>query len=224
MSNRTIGLSDELHAYVVGHAPAEHPVLRSLREQTAALPQHNMQISPDQGAFLAMLIRLVDARRCLEIGTFTGYSSTAVALALPADGSIVCCDVSEEWTAVARDAWTDAGVADRVDLRIGPAVDTLDGLLAEGLEGTFDFAFIDADKSSYDAYYERCLRLVRPEGLIAIDNVLWSGRVVDPSADDRDTAAIRALNDKVAADERVEALILPIADGVTLARVRDRGV
>ena len=219
MSNRTIGLSDDLHAYVVAHAPAEHEVLRGLRERTAALPQHNMQISPDQGAFLALLVRLIGARRCLEIGTFTGYSSTAVGLALPPDGSLVCCDVSEEWTRVAQQAWRDAGIADRVDLRLGPAVDTLDALLAEGGERSFDFAFIDADKSGYDAYYERCHRLVRPGGLIAIDNVLWSGRVVDADADDRDTAAIRALNDKVAADGRAESVILPIADGLTLARV-----
>jgi predicted O-methyltransferase YrrM len=219
VSNRTIGLSDELHAYVVAHASPEHEVLRGLRERTAKLPQHNMQISRDQGALLALLVRLLEARRCLEIGTFTGYSSTAVGLALPPDGSLICCDVSEEWTRVARQAWQDAGIAERVQLRLGPAVDTLDTLLAEGRERTFDFAFIDADKSGYDSYYERCLRLVRPGGLIAIDNVLWSGRVVDPDADDGDTVAIRTLNDKVTADARVESLILPVADGLTLARV-----
>jgi predicted O-methyltransferase YrrM len=167
-----------------------------------------------------MLVRLLDARRVLEIGTFTGYSSTAMALALPADGRIVCCDLSTEWTDVARTAWTDAGVVGRVDLRIGPAVDTLDELLAAGQESAFDLAFIDADKPSYDAYYERCLRLLRPGGVIAIDNVLWSGRVADPSVHDESTDAIRALNAKIAGDERVDPVIVPVGDGLTLARKR----
>jgi O-methyltransferase len=184
------------------------------------MPQHSMQIAPEQGAFMAWLVRLIGAHRYLEIGTFTGYSSTAVALALPADGSAVCCDISREWTDIARESWTEAGLADRIDLRIGAAVESLDALLAEGEAGSFDLAFIDADKANYAAYYERCLQLVRAGGVIAIDNVLWSGRVADPSDKDSDTAAIRELNARVAADQRVDAVMLPIADGLTLARVR----
>lgn len=220
MANASIGLDDRLHAYLVEVGVREPDVLRRLREETAQLPQHSMQIAPEEGAFLALLVRLTGARRVLEIGTFTGYSSTAMALALPPDGRIVCCDVSPDWTDVARRTWTDAGIADRVDLRLGPGLDTLDQLLASGEEGTFDLAFIDADKESYAGYYEACLRLVRRGGLIAVDNVLWSGRVADPSATDEDTQAIRALNDAIAADERVDVAMVPIADGVTLARVR----
>jgi O-methyltransferase len=220
MSNRSIGLSEELHAYLLGALPPEPDVLRRLRERTAEMPQHSMQIAPEQGAFMAWLVRLIGARRYLEIGTFTGYSSTAVALALPPDGTAVCCDVSREWTDIARETWAEAGVADRVELRIGPAVESLDALLAEGLEGSFDLAFIDADKANYGNYYDRCLRLVRRGGVIGIDNVLWSGRVADPSQEDDDTGAIRALNARVAADDRVDAVMLPVADGLTLARVR----
>lgn len=222
MSSRTIPITPGLQAYIVEHLN-EHPVLRRLRDETAPMPQSNMQIGADQGAFMAQLVRLMGARRCLEIGTFTGYSSTVVALALPADGRIVCCDISTEWTDIARRAWSDAGVAEKVDLRIGPGVDTLNALLAAGEARTYDVAFIDADKPSYLAYYERCVELVRPGGAILIDNVLWSGRVADPDQNDPDTVAIRALNDRVAADERVDAVILPIADGLTLARVRDEG-
>lgn len=220
MSNRSIGLSEELHAYLTEVGVHEPEVLRRLRETTADHPQRSMQIAPEQGALMAWLVRLIGARRCLEIGTFTGYSSTAVALALPPDGRLVCCDVSRDWTDIARTVWTDAGVADRIDLRIGPALETLDAMLVAGEESAYDFAFIDADKGSYDGYYEACLRLVRPGGVIAIDNVLWSGRVADASVDDDGTRAIRALNDKIAADERVEAVMLPVADGLTLARVR----
>jgi O-methyltransferase len=219
MSNRSIGLSEELHAYLLGALPPEPDVLQRLRERTAEMPQHSMQIAPEQGAFMAWLVRLIGARRYLEIGTFTGYSSTAVALALPPDGTAVCCDVSREWTDIARETWAEAGVADRVELRIGPAVESLDALLGEGLEGSFDLAFIDADKANYGNYYDRCLRLVRRGGVIAIDNVLWSGRVADPGQDDDDTGAIRALNARVAADDRVDAVMLPVADGLTLARV-----
>jgi predicted O-methyltransferase YrrM len=179
-----------------------------------------MQVAPEEGAFLAMLAELTGARRYLEIGTFTGYSSTAVALVLPDDGRLVCCDVSEEWTTIARRAWIEAGVDHKITLVIAPATQTLDRLLADGGESSFDFAFIDADKGGYDAYYERCLRLVRPGGLIAVDNVLWGGRVVDDAADDEDTRAIKALNDKIVADDRVSMVLLPVADGVTLARVR----
>jgi caffeoyl-CoA O-methyltransferase len=198
----------------------EPEVLQRLRDETAALPEHQMQIPPEQGALLAMLVELTGARRCLEVGTFTGYSSTAVALALPDDGRIVCCDVSEEWTSIARRYWQEAGVADKVDLRIAPAAETLDALLADGEEDSFDFAFVDADKTGYDGYYERLLRLVRPGGLIAIDNVLWGGRIVDEDPEDDSTRALQALNRKIAADERVSLCLLPVADGVTLARRR----
>jgi caffeoyl-CoA O-methyltransferase len=220
MANKTIGISDELADYVVRVGTREPDVLARLRRETAALPQHGMQIAPEQGAFLAMLVELVGARRCIEVGTFTGYSSTAVALALPRDGHLICCDVSEEWTALARSCWEEAGVADKIELRIAPATETLDQLLADGEEDGFDLAFIDADKSGYDGYYERLLRLVRPGGLIILDNTLWSGKVVDESVDDEDTRALRALNAKLATDERVTLCVLPLADGVTLARRR----
>jgi predicted O-methyltransferase YrrM len=222
MSNRSIGLDENLHAYLLEVGVREHPVLAALREETARMPNHNMQIAPEQGALLALLVRLGNVRRIVEIGTFTGYSSTAMALALPPDGRILCCDVNREWTDVARRAWTDAGVADRVELRLGPALETLDQLLADGGKNTFDMAFIDANKSDYDGYYEAALRLLRPGGLVAIDNVLWSGRVADPSDRDEDTDAIRALNAKIAADERVEVAMTPVGDGLTLARLRDR--
>jgi caffeoyl-CoA O-methyltransferase len=220
MSNKTIGLSDELAAYVVEVGTREPDVLARLREETAALPEHGMQIAPEQGAFLAMLVELTGARRCLEIGTFTGYSSTAVAMALPEDGRIVCCDISEAWTSVARRYWDEAGVAGKIDLRIAPATETLDGLLADGAESTYDFAFVDADKSGYDGYYERLLRLVRPGGLIVFDNTLWSGRVLEQDAGDEDTQALQALNRKLAGDDRISLCLLPLADGVTLARPR----
>jgi predicted O-methyltransferase YrrM len=220
VSNRSIGLAEDLHAYLLSVGVREPDVLRRLRDETAELPRANMQIAPEEGAALAMLVRMIGARRILEVGTFTGYSSTAMALALPADGRIVCCDVSVEWTDMARKAWTDAGVADRVELHIGPALDTLDDLLAADQAGTFDLAFIDADKENYGAYYERALRLVRQGGVIAIDNVLWSGRVADPSVNDDNTLAIRELNALIATDERVDVAMLPIADGLTLARIR----
>jgi predicted O-methyltransferase YrrM len=220
MSNGSIGLDEALNDYLVQAGVREHPVLTDLRRETAKLPNAGMQIAPEQGALLAMLVRLLPARRILEVGTFTGYSSTAMALALPDGGAVTCCDVSREWTDIARRAWTDAGIADRMDLRLGPAVSTLDELLGAGEAGSYDLAFIDADKASYDAYYERALQLVRSGGLIAIDNVLWSGRVADDSVQDEDTQAIRALNTKIAADERVDVVMVPIADGVTLARVR----
>ena len=220
MANASIGLSEDLHAYLVRVGVREPEVLRRLRERTAELPQHGMQIAPEQGAFMSLLVKVIGARQCLEVGTFTGYSSTAVALALPPDGHLVCCDVSREWTDVAREAWTEAGVAERVELRLGPALETLDKLLADGGTGRFDFAFIDADKPNYDGYVERALRLVRSGGVIAIDNVLWSGRVADSSVDDQSTVAIRSLNDKLAADERVEVAMVPIGDGLTLLRVR----
>ena len=220
MANKTIGISDELAAYVVEVGTREPDVLARLREETAAIPQHRMQIAPEEGALLAMLVELTGARRYIEIGTFTGYSSTAVALALPEDGRLVCCDVSEEWTSMARRYWDEAGVAGKIDLRIAPAAETLDQLLADGEEATYDFAFVDADKTGYDGYYERLLRLVRPGGLIALDNTLWGGAVLDQDADDEDTRAIQALNTKLATDERVTLCLVPVADGVTLARRR----
>ena len=220
MSNRSIGLEEDLHAYLLDVGVREPEVLRRLREETAALPMAQMQIAPEEGATLAMLVRILGARRVLEVGTFTGYSSTAMALALPPDGRVVCCDVSVEWTDIARRTWTAAGVADRVELHLGPAVETLTSFLAEGQAGTFDLAFIDADKGNYAAYYEAALLLVRRGGLICIDNVLWSGRVADPAVQDEDTLAIRALNESIAGDERVDVAMLPVADGLTLARVR----
>jgi predicted O-methyltransferase YrrM len=216
MATRTLDLTDDLIAYVRRLGVREHPALARLRERTAPMPMSQMQIGADQGAFMALLVRLIGAKRILEIGTFTGYSSTAMALALPADGRITCLDVSREWTDIAREAWTDAGVADKVDLRLAPATETLPTLD----DDSFDLAFIDADKPGYDDYYEGCLRVVRPGGLILIDNVLWSGAVADPTNDDENTAIMRALNEKVAADERVDHVLLPIGDGLTLARVR----
>ena len=210
---RTLDLTDDLMAYV--HARVrEHPALVRLRERTAPMPESGMQIGAEQGAFMALLVKLTGARRLVEVGTFTGYSSTVMALALPPDGRIVCCDVSREWTDIAREAWADAGVADRVDLRIAPAAETLTALEADA----FDLAFIDADKPGYDTYYTECLRLVRPGGLILLDNTLWSGKVADPSVDDESVRAIRAINDRIAADDRVEQVILPLADGLTMVR------
>jgi predicted O-methyltransferase YrrM len=216
MANRTLNLTDDLLAYVREHGVREHPVLAGLREDTAQLPMAQMQIAPEQGAFMALLVRLTAATSILEIGTFTGYSSTAMAMALPPEGRITCLDVSEEWTDRARQAWRDAGVADRVELRIGPAAESLEDLASD----TFDLAFIDADKPGYDTYYEGCLRVVRAGGLILIDNVLQGGRVVDQQEDHESVVAIRALNDKIAVDERVDMTVLPIADGLTMARVR----
>ncbi len=217
MSNRTLTLTDDLVDYVRRLGVREHPVLAELRAETAVMPQSSMQIAPEQGAFMALLVQLTGASRILEIGTFTGYSSTAMALALPNDGRITCLDVSREWTDRAQKAWTDAGVADRVELRIGPAVESL----AQLEDDAFDLAFIDADKTGYDAYYTGCLRVVRPGGLILIDNVLQSGRVSDPAADDESVVAIRALNERIVADDRVDIVLLPLADGLTMARIRE---
>jgi len=180
-----------------------------------------MQISADQGAFLALLARTIGAQHALEIGTFTGYSALAVAAALPHDGKLICCDVNEEWTNIARRYWAEAGLAERVELRLGPAIDTLTTLLRTGSEGAFDFAFIDADKPAYDAYYEACLKLLRPGGVIALDNMLWSGSVADPHAHDADTDALRSLNAKIRDDQRVDACLVTIGDGVMLARKHD---
>jgi caffeoyl-CoA O-methyltransferase len=220
MSKGSIGLSDELNAYLIEVGAREPEVLARLREETEVMPQAGMQIAVEQGALLAMLVKLLGARRVLEIGTFTGYSSTAMALALPADGRIVCCDVSEEFTAVARRTWAAAGVEGKVELRLAPALETLENLLAADGPGSFDLTFIDADKTNYRGYVEGALLLVRQGGLIAIDNVLWSGRVIDPAETDEDTQAIRDLNADLATDERVDIAMVPIADGLTLLRVR----
>jgi predicted O-methyltransferase YrrM len=217
MSNIHTPVDPPLWDYIRRVSLREHDVLRRIREATASHPHVSCQIAAEQGQFMALLIHLMGARRTLEVGVFTGYSSTAVALALPDDGSIVACDVNKEWTAMARGFWREAGVEHKIDLRLGPAVGTLDKLLAEGQAGTFDFAFIDADKENYDAYYERALQLVRKGGLIAIDNVLWHARVIDPEIKDADTLAIRALNEKLHADQRVWLSMVTIGDGVTLA-------
>lgn len=220
MSNKTIGLSDELNNYIRNHAVREPAVLRRLREETAHHPESDMQIAPEQGQLMAMLVKLIGARRTIEIGVFTGYSSTVVALALPPDGRIVACDVSEEYTDVARRYWKEAGVAHKIDLRIAPAVETLDRLIEEGAARSFDFAFIDADKVGYEDYYERTLELLREGGLILLDNMLRAGRVVDPAPDDKSTLAIAALNEKLHQDERVDIAMIPIADGIMMARKR----
>jgi len=193
---------------------------RRLREETARMKWGGMQIGPDQAAFFAVLVRAIGATRALEIGTFTGYSALAVASALPAEGRLVCCDVSDEWTQVGRRYWREAGVEDKIDLRLAPANDTLDALLRESGPDSFDFAFVDADKPGYDGYYERCLTLVRPNGLIAFDNTLWSGAVADPARNDDDTKALRAINAKAHADARVDACLLTVGDGVLLVRRR----
>jgi predicted O-methyltransferase YrrM len=213
-------LTEETYQYLLSASSRESDVLRRLREETAALPNSQMQISPDQGQFMALLVQTLRAKKTLEVGVFTGYSSLVVASALPADGRVIACDVSEEWTSVARRYWKEAGVANKIELRLAPATDTLNSLLAAGQAGTFDFAFIDADKSNYDAYYELSLKLLRAGGLIAIDNVLWSGRVADPKNQEPDTVAIRALNAKLHRDQRVTLSMVPIADGLTLALKR----
>ena len=216
---RRLSMTETLENYVFAHT-RESDVARRLRAETSGMAHAGMQIGPDQAAFLALLVRSTGARRAIEIGTFTGMSALAVASALPADGRLVCCDISVEWTDVARRYWAEAGVAERIDLRIAPALDTLAALRVEHGPGTFDFAFIDADKGGYDAYYEACLDLLRPGGLVALDNMLWSGDVADPDCHDTDTDALRALNAKIHADERVDPVLLGIGDGVMLARKR----
>jgi predicted O-methyltransferase YrrM len=220
MSNRTLSLDDRLYDYLLRKSLREPAALAALRAETASHPRVNMQIAPEQGQFMQMLVRLMGARRTVEVGVFTGYSSLAVALALPDDGRVLACDISEEYTAIARRHWQLAGVADKIELVIAPALATLDARLAGGESGSYDFAFIDADKGGYHAYYERLLRLVRPGGLIAVDNTLWSGAVADPAERDADTLAIREFNDRLLADPRIDLSLLPIGDGLTLARRR----
>jgi caffeoyl-CoA O-methyltransferase len=216
----TIGLDNPLYNYLLSVSLRESAILQQLRAETALLPAAMMQIAPEQGQFMALLVQLIGAKKTLEVGVFTGYSSLAVALALPGDGKVIACDVSEEYTAVARRYWNLAGVSDKVDLRLAPALETLDQLLVEGEAETFDFAFIDADKENYEGYYERALQLIRGGGLIAIDNVLWGGRVTDAQIQDDSTQAIRAFNTKLHQDERVTLSLVPIADGLTLALKR----
>ncbi len=220
MSNRSIVLDDALYEYLLSVSLRESDVLRRLREETAALPQHNMQIAPEQGQFMALLAELIGARKCLEIGTFTGYSALAVAAVLPEDGTLIACDISEDFTSHAKPFWREAGVAGRIDLRIGPALDTRDALIADGETGSFDFAFIDADKANYQGYFQRVLDLVRGGGLICVDNVLWHGAVIDPARNDEDTEAIRAFNASLTRDPWVSLSLVPIGDGLTLARKR----
>lgn len=221
MSRNTKKLPPALLDYVRSVGLREHPVLARLRRHTKRLKGGGMQISPEQGALMQMLIRLLRAKRTLEVGVFTGYSSLAVALALPEDGKIVACDVSKAWTDIARRHWRLAGVERKIDLRLGPAQATLDALIEQGEAGRYDFAFVDADKEGYDAYYESCLALLRPGGVIAIDNVLWGGSVVDPKKNDPDTRAIRRINAKIRKDKRVDPVLVPIGDGCTLVRKRD---
>ena len=216
MANVSTKLSDSLLDYVRTVGVRETDVLRRLREETATLTDGMMQISPEQGAFMRLLVLLTQAKSCIEVGTFTGYSALVTAQAMAPDGRLVCCDVSTEWTDIARRYWTEAGVADRIDLRLGPAADTLRSLIDGGAAGRFDFAFIDADKVSYDLYYEQCLTLLRPGGLIAIDNVLWSGAVIDETNNTADTVALRALNLKISGDARVDHCLTTIGDGLTL--------
>lgn len=219
MSDHTLNLDDALYHYLLEHSLREHPAQAALREATRTHVHARMQISPEQGQFMALLVRLIGARQTIEIGVFTGYSALSVALALPEDGHLLACDISDEYTRVGRPFWEAAGVAHKIDLQLAPALTTLDARLAAGAAGHYDFAFIDADKTGYDGYYERCLQLLRRGGLIAIDNVLWSGSVARP-AKDADTATLQALNDKLHRDERIDLSLLPIGDGLTLARKR----
>ena len=220
MSRQTIEVNEDLYNYVLSSSLRETGLMHRLREETAVLPNANMRIAPEQAQLLGLLIELTGARRCLEIGTFTGYSTLAVAEALPADGTIVACDVSDEWTQIARRYWREAGVLERIDLRLAPATDTLQSLVANGEAGTFDFALIDADKENYGSYYELCLELLRAGGLVAVDNVLWHGQVIDRSVSDDETTAIRAFNSALHVDPRVSLSLVPIGDGMTLARKR----
>ncbi|CAH9018542.1 class I SAM-dependent methyltransferase [Candidatus Nitrosacidococcus sp. I8] len=218
MSKKTLQITDALYDYLLSVSLREPDVLRELRDETNTMEKANMQISPEQGQFMALLIELIGAKKTLEIGVFTGYSSLCTALALPPDGKVVGCDVSEEWTAIAKRYWEKAGVSHKIDLRLAPAIETLDQMINAGESGTFDFAFIDAEKTEYEDYYQRTWKLLRSGGLIAIDNVLRSGRVIDPDFDDEDTNAIRDFNLARFNDKSVPLSLVPIADGLTLIR------
>ncbi len=220
MSNRPLAIDDTLYQSILDNCVRESEAQSALRQATADHPHAVMQIAPDQGQLMALLARLIGARRVIEVGTFTGYSALSVAQALPEDGQVVCCDISDEYTSVGKPYWEQAGVAHKIDLRLAPALDTLDALLDAGEAQQFDMAFIDADKANYQHYFERCLRLLRSGGLILFDNTLWSGAVADPSVQDPDTVALRALNSALADDPRVDTALATIADGLTLARVK----
>lgn len=220
MSNRSSFLPDHISEYILNTTLREDPVLRDLRATTNKHPRAGMLSGADQVQFLQLLVRLTGAKRCIEVGVFTGYTSLAIAMAMPQDGRIVSCDVSDEFTSIGKPFWKRAGVEQKIDLRLAPAVETLDALIANGESGTYDFAYIDADKSGYDAYYERLLQLVHPNGIIGIDNVLWSGEVAEESNQDKDTAALRTLNAKIGRDERVDEVLLSIGDGLTIVRKR----
>jgi len=220
MSSKTITMSDALYAYLHRTSLREPEILARLRDETSQLPMSGMQIAPEQGQFMRLLVKALGVRRAIEIGVFTGYSSLSVALAMPEDGRIIACDVSEEWTSIARRYWKEAGVDHKIELRLAPAVETLDILIENDLGNSFDFAFIDADKAGYKSYYERALALLRPGGLIAVDNTLWNGSVADMNNQTEDTKAIRELNELIHADERVDMSQLPIGDGLTLALKR----
>jgi len=220
MSNKTTAVTGALHDYLLDVSLREADVLRRLREETAKLPERNMQIAPEQGQFMQLLLSIMSARRCIEVGTFTGYSTLAMAQALPEDGRILACDISREWTDMGRPYWEEAGVAERIDLQIAPAEETLEKVLKDDGGNVWDFAFIDADKPGYPRYFDLCLALLRPGGVIAVDNTLWDGKVADPAIDDEDTRAIRRFNEGLLADERVEISLVPIGDGLTLARKR----
>ena len=220
MSSSTLQLNEKVYDYLLGHSLRESTACQQLREETKPMQMGMMQVSPEQGQFMSLLVELIGASKAVEVGTFTGYSALCVAQALPADGTLVCCDVSEEWTAVGKKYWEQAGVSDRVSLRIGPAIGTLKAMRDAGEEGTFDFGFIDADKANYQSYYEHVLALLRTGGLLLIDNVLWGGSVANPDKTDEDTEAIRALNTFVHHDDRVSLSMLPVGDGLTLALKR----
>lgn len=218
MSTRTIGVDDRLHTYMLDVSLREHDVMRELRDATASHDMARMQISPEQGQFMQMLVRMIGAEKCIEVGTFTGYSALAVALALPAHGRVVACDISEEFTRVGIPFWQKAGVADKIDLRIAPATETLDAMIAAAETGGYDFAFIDADKPGYPDYFERCLQLVRPGGVIAVDNIFMGGGVADPDTTSENALAMRNFNAALKTDKRVDISLVPIGDGLTLAR------
>jgi len=220
MSSSTLQLNEKVYDYLLGHSLRESGACQQLREETKPMKMGMMQVSPEQGQFMSLLVELMGARKAVEVGTFTGYSALRVAQALPEDGTLVCCDVSEEWTAVGKKYWEQAGVSDRINLKIGPAVDTLQAMRDAGEENTFDFGFIDADKLNYQSYYEHVLALLRTGGLLLIDNVLWGGSVANPDKTDEDTEAIRNLNTFLHADDRVSLSMLPVGDGLTLALKR----
>jgi caffeoyl-CoA O-methyltransferase len=217
MTKQSLQLTDDLYQYLLQVSLRESSVQRRLREETAQLPQAQMQVAPEQGQFMGLLARLINARKAIEIGVFTGYSSLCFALAMPDDGRLIACDISKNWTNIARRYWQEAGVDHKIELRLAPALATLDALLAEGEQGRFDLAFIDADKESYRHYYERALQLIRPGGLILLDNMLWGGHVADPSIQDADTNALRELNAFLKTDDRIWLSLIPIADGLTMA-------